>query len=96
MIHQQDIHRPLGIPRVIPADRLAPALDFARTAPAIGAFWRIRGLRLLATDLDWAAGHGPEVHGAGEALLLAIAGRRGITDELNGPGRHTIARRIGN
>lgn len=95
MIHQQDIRRPLGIERHIPPDRLVPALDFARTAPPIRAFWRARGLRLVATDLDWTSGRGPEVHAPAEALLMAIAGRRGITDELTGPGGRTLAERIG-
>lgn len=52
MVHQQDIRRPLGMSREIPAERLRVALDFARIAPPIGAPWRIRGLHLVATDLD--------------------------------------------
>ena len=52
MVHQQDIRRPLGLPRGIPADRLRAALNFARVAPPIGTPWRLRGLRLIATDLD--------------------------------------------
>jgi uncharacterized protein (TIGR03083 family) len=95
MIHQQDIRRPLGATRTIPAERLLPALSFARFAPPIGAFWRARGLRLVATDLDWAAGRGREVHGPSEALLMAISGRRGIVQELTGPGQATLAARIG-
>ncbi|OZM80311.1 maleylpyruvate isomerase family mycothiol-dependent enzyme [Pseudonocardia sp. MH-G8] len=95
LIHHQDIRRPLGLPRTIPAERLRPALDFARFAPPIRAFWRIRGLRPVATDLDWASGRGPEVRGPGEALLMAMAGRRGVVDELTGPGRDTLAARIG-
>lgn len=95
MIHQQDIRRPLGITRDIPAERIRTALTFARIAPPIGAPWRIRGLRLVATDLDWAAGRGDEVRGPAEALLMAMAGRRGVTDELTGPGRATLARRTG-
>jgi uncharacterized protein (TIGR03083 family) len=95
MIHQQDIRRPLGAPRTIPPDRLLPALSFARFAPPIGAFWRARGLRLVATDLDWSAGRGPEVRGPAEALLMAISGRRGIVHELAGPGQATLAARIG-
>jgi uncharacterized protein (TIGR03083 family) len=95
LIHQQDIRRPLGIPRTVPAERLVPALSFARFAPPIGAFWRARGLRLVATDLGWSAGRGPEVTGPGEALLLAIAGRRGVVEELTGPGQATLAARIG-
>jgi len=94
MIHQQDIRRPLGILREIPAERLVPALNFARIAPPLGARWRIRGLRLAATDFDWAAGRGPEVRGPGEALLLCIAGRRGVAEELEGPGQAILRARI--
>lgn len=95
MIHQQDIRRPLGIPRDIPAERLLPALSFARAAPPIGTPWRIRGLRLIASDLDWTAGNGLDVHGTGEALLMAMAGRRDVTVELDGPGVTTLRARIG-
>jgi uncharacterized protein (TIGR03083 family) len=95
MIHHQDIRRPLGETRTIPPERLLPALSFARFAPPIGAFWRARGLRLVATDLDWAAGRGPEVRGPGEPLLMAISGRRGVVGELTGPGQATLAARIG-
>ncbi|CAJ1496795.1 maleylpyruvate isomerase family mycothiol-dependent enzyme [[Mycobacterium] kokjensenii] len=95
MIHQQDVRRPLGIPREIPADRLLAALKFALFAPPIHARSRTRGLRLIATDLDWTAGRGLEVRGRGEALLMAIAGRRGVTDELSGPGVELLHNRIG-
>lgn len=95
MIHHQDIRRPLGIPREIPADRLIATLDTAKTAPTISAAKRIKGLSLTATDLDWSTGDGPLVEGTGEALLMAIAGRRGIVAELFGPGLATLAERIG-
>lgn len=36
MIHQQDIRRPLAIPRTILAERLRVALDFSLYAPTIG------------------------------------------------------------
>ena len=94
MIHQQDIRRPLGRARDIPTARLVAALDTARTAPTLAAAGRIRGLSLTATDLDWATGDGPVVEGPGEALLMAIAGRGGITPELTGPGVSILAERI--
>lgn len=94
-IHHQDIRRPLGLPREIPADRLTAVLEFAKTAPPLGAKKRIRGLTLTATDLDWTTGAGPEVTGPAEALLLAVAGRHGITAELSGPGLPELAARIG-
>ena len=94
LVHQQDIRRPLGIGRDLPGERLRPVLDFARTAPPIGAFRRIRGLRLVATDLDWAMGKGDEVTGPGEALLMAMAGRGDAVGELAGPGLPVLAGRV--
>lgn len=95
VIHHQDIRRPLGLPRTIPAERMRTVLDFARTAPTIGASKRVRGLTLTATDLGWTAGRGPVVEGPAESLLMAIAGRPGVAEELSGPGRRVIADRIG-
>ncbi len=95
LIHHQDIRRALGRPRQIPAERLLPALHVALIAPDIGGPWRIRGLRLVATDLRFCAGAGPQVRGPAEALLMAIAGRRGVVSELSGPGQAKLARRIG-
>jgi len=94
LIHHQDIRRALGQPRAISAERLLPALRTALIAPDVGGLWRIRGLRLVATDLHFSAGAGPEVRGPAEALLMAIAGRRAVVGELSGPGQQKLARRI--
>ncbi len=93
-IHHQDIRRSLGRPRSIPSDRLERVLGLVPGNPRLGAGRRIRGLRLRADDLDWAHGHGPEVTGSGEALLMAMAGRPAATADLDGPGLPTLARRI--
>ncbi|ODR20615.1 maleylpyruvate isomerase family mycothiol-dependent enzyme [Mycolicibacterium porcinum] len=94
LIHQQDIRRPLGLPRVIAAEPLSAALTFARVSPVIGGARRTRGLRLIATDLDWSAGRGLEIHGPGEALLLAMTGRiEAVTPALVGPGLADLCRR---
>lgn len=95
LIHHQEIRRPLGLPRQIPAERLRAALPAALLAPPLGAFWRARGLRLVATDIDWTACRGPELRGPAEPLLLALAGRRGVAHELSGPGQQLLATRIG-
>ena len=54
LIHQQDIRRPLGLPREIPAERLVAALD---ALPTIGGFLQSKkkaaGLRFVASDVDW-------------------------------------------
>ena len=93
-IHHQDIRRALGLPRDIPASRLVPALDFALRAPTLPARKNTKGLKLVATDLDWAAGDGPEVNGTAEALLMAATGRRPALDELTGPGTATLRERL--
>ncbi|WP_026204446.1 maleylpyruvate isomerase family mycothiol-dependent enzyme [Actinomycetospora chiangmaiensis] len=94
MIHQQDIRRPLGLPRRIPGESLVVVLDLARFAPPLDSRARLRGLRLRATDLDWTAGDGDEVSGPGEALLMAMAGRGVALDELTGPGLPVLVQRI--
>ncbi|WP_323847463.1 maleylpyruvate isomerase family mycothiol-dependent enzyme [Allosaccharopolyspora coralli] len=95
LIHHQDIRRPLGMPRTIPSERLLPALRIAITAPPLRGFWNARGVRLVATDLEWTRGSGPEAHGEAEALLMALAGRAGVARELTGPGASTLVRRLG-
>jgi uncharacterized protein (TIGR03083 family) len=94
MIHQQDIRRALDIPRTIPAERLRAALDFCRYAPTIRGAWRTRGVRLGATDSDWSHGGGLDVHGTGEALLMAMAGRSDALKDLGGPGKAKLAQRM--
>lgn len=94
MIHQQDIRRPLGIPRTIDPDRLRVALDFTLYAPRLLGAAKCRGLRLMATDMDWSHGNGPEVRGTGEALLMAMSGRRAALRDIDGPGTERLARRI--
>ncbi|MGO9156025.1 maleylpyruvate isomerase family mycothiol-dependent enzyme [Mycobacterium sp.] len=94
-IHHQDIRRTLCQPRVIPADRLTRILPLVPGNPRLGAGCRIRGLRLRATDVDWAHGRGPEVIGPGEALLMAMAGRPAALADLTGPGHATLAVRLG-
>ena len=94
MIHQQDIRRSVGIRRTIDPERLRTALDFARFAPTIRGAWRARGVRLVASDVDWSHGTGPEVRGTGEALLMAMAGRLAALDDLDGAGKAKLARHI--
>ena len=94
MIHLQDVRRPLGLPRTIDARRLRVALDFALTAPTIRGARRAKRLHLVATDLDWSHGGGPEVQGPGEALLMVMAGRGDALKDLSGPGKGELAQRL--
>ena len=99
VIHQQDVRRPLGIVRQIPAERLSVVLDFGIAAS--GLTWtmafsrrRAKGLRLVASDIGWWVGTGPEVHGPGEAILMALNGRAHALEDLTGEGTKELAGRI--
>jgi len=94
MVHHQDIRRPLNLPRTIPAERLNAVLNFALYVPLIRGAWRARGVRLVATDLEWSHGKGLTVQGPGEALLMAVAGRPDALRQLDGPGKDQLAQRI--
>jgi uncharacterized protein (TIGR03083 family) len=95
LIHHQDIRRPLGRPREIPPERLCQALSFGLIALPIRGAWRLRGVRATATDVPWSYGRGPDVRGPGEAILMTMAGRRGIACGLEGPGVSRLLRRVG-
>lgn len=93
-IHHQDIRRPLGMPREIPAERLRWVLNASIRSPELPGWHLARGLRLAPTDLDCSHGSGPEVTGPAEALLMAIIGRRSAIGELAGPGQPKVAGRL--
>lgn len=96
LIHHQDVRRPLGLPpRVVPPERLRVALNFALWAPPIRGARRLRGVRVAATDLNWKFGAGPDACGTGEAVLMVMAGRRGVAEDLAGPGALRLQSRIG-
>lgn len=94
LIHQQDIRRPLGLPRTIPAERLVPALRTALFGPTLLGVIRVRDVRLVAADIDWTFGRGPEVRGTGEAILMAVAGRPDAVADLAGPGQARLIARV--
>jgi uncharacterized protein (TIGR03083 family) len=95
VIHHSDVRRPLGLAPVVPEARLVAALD---VVPTLGGFVkaksRVAGLRLVADDVGWSAGDGPEVRGHGEALLLAASGRTVVLDELSGEGLDQLRGRL--
>ena len=87
VVHTQDIRRALGGPGSIPEDRLRAVLDYeSRQSRFIPNKKRIAGVKLRATDIEWTTGEGPEVAGPGEALLMAMCGRKVALDDLTGDG----------
>jgi len=96
MIHQQDIRRPLRLAREIPRDRLVAVLELGLTRIGdlnLGSRKRSAGLTLIATDIHWTHGVGPDVRGSGEAILMALAGRQSALSELSGDGAAQLASR---
>jgi uncharacterized protein (TIGR03083 family) len=95
VIHQQDIRRPLNMPRQIPAVRLTTTLDVLLHHPLYRSYGkRCRGLRLVGLDAGWAAGKGPVIEGPAEALALAIAGGRTALSDLKGDGLDIFVSRL--
>ena len=84
LVHGQDIAVPLGINRPMPE---------AAAAAAANHMWHMRfpvrpakrftGIRLIATDADFAAGEGYEIKAPIRDILMAITGRPSdISDEI--------------
>lgn len=87
LVHHQDIARPLGIEHHMDPEAAAVAADRSRLLSPVMGSWRVvRGVRLVADDVDWARGHGPEVTGPMEELLMVCAGRARAARGLAGPG----------
>lgn len=51
-------------------------------------------MRIVATDLDWSHGIGPEVRGSGEAMVMAMAALSDALSQLAGSGKTLLAQRI--
>ncbi|GAA0454087.1 hypothetical protein Ade02nite_02450 [Paractinoplanes deccanensis] len=93
LVHAQDIALPLG--RSVPMPPAAAAAGATRVWTMGWPFWarrRLRGVRLVATDVEWSAGEGDEVSGPIAAVLLVLTGRVGAArPRLTGPGVARVA-----
>lgn len=92
LVHGQDIAVPLSRELAMPT----PAAAFAASTvwsslgtPMAKVFRPVpwRAIRFVATDNDWAAGQGREVHGPISAILLLLTGREAALDALAGDGK---------
>lgn len=87
LVHTQDVCLPLGIDEPAPPEAAVAAAE--RVAVLNARPWfrlrrPLRGVRLVATDTDWAWGEGKVVRGEARWLLLALAGREAALDRLGG------------
>jgi uncharacterized protein (TIGR03083 family) len=95
VVHSDDIRRPLGLPNDVDDETLLACLEMYKNASfPMGTKKRIEGLRLVATDVDWTHGTGPEVTGKAMPLVMAMTGRAAGLDELDGDGMATLRGRM--
>jgi uncharacterized protein (TIGR03083 family) len=81
LVHAQDICRPLGIDHPMPPDAAAAAADRVLATPwPIRRWTQLQGVRLVATDVEWAWGTGPELLAPMQEHLLGLTGRQAVTD----------------
>jgi uncharacterized protein (TIGR03083 family) len=95
LCHAQDIRRPLGLDHQYPEDVLESVADMFKV---VGFPFHVKkllaGVRLVATDADWATGQGAEASGPLEALIMVMAGRRAALADLTGPASVTLEARL--
>jgi uncharacterized protein (TIGR03083 family) len=92
LVHGQDIARPLGRVRPAPTGPVLAGLEHVRGSSFYGARRRLRGVRLVATDADWAGGDGPdELRAPAIDLLMVATGRPAGLAVASGPGVERVA-----
>jgi len=97
VVHGQDIRLPLGFSHHVPDDHARVVLDLLITPKAAKAFSEkglLAGLRLEVDELEWSYGSGHVVSGRAEAMIMTLAGRTALLDELTGPGLDELCRRL--
>ena len=95
--HELDIVYALDRAPAVPTDALVAVLNtqVGLPNPFVPAFRNSRGLRLIATDADWAHGRGgPEVHGTAAELVSALGSRPMVLPRLAGDGVAVLAERV--
>lgn len=77
LVHGQDIAVPLGIDRAMPADAAVEVANHMwRMRFPMNPAKRLSGVRLVATDADYAVGRGRELRAPIRDLVMVIAGRK--------------------
>ncbi len=93
LVHTLDVAVPLGLRVERPPEHWRQALTWL-TGPKASWGYVPPGrpeATLVAEDVDWTAGSGPEVRGPARALALSLCGRPALLGELSGPGVHAFA-----
>ncbi|MEV0028274.1 maleylpyruvate isomerase family mycothiol-dependent enzyme [Nocardia sp. NPDC050793] len=95
--HELDILFAIDREPTIPLDAVVAVLNTQVTVPNpfVPAFRNSRGLRLRATDADWAHGtQGPVVEGRAVDLVSVLGNRQRMLSALRGDGADLLASRV--
>ena len=95
--HELDMLFALGREPAIPADALVAVLNTQVSVPNpfVPAYRNSRGLRLVATDVDWTYGNrGPLVRGRAAELVSVLGNRPAMLTRLDGDGVDVLASRV--
>lgn len=94
LVHGQDIAVPLARRHPMPPEAARVSAEHLwRIGFPFHARKKLRGFRLSATDVDWAAGEGAEIRGPIDAILPLLAGRTATLPRLTGQGAAHLAAR---
>lgn len=101
VVHGIDVRHPLGLAHTIRGEALGPIAEFVLRTPwplngVVGgsAGRRVDGVRLTASDVEWAHGAGAEVEASAEAIARLLYGRTVAPEELTGPGADVVRARL--
>ena len=99
VVHGLDIAVPLRRRLDVPGEVAAEAASRVRALDGTIKNRVFRKLplapyRLVATDVDWSVGDGPEIQGPVVALLLLLTGRRVGLDDVSGEGAERLRREL--
>lgn len=84
LVHSQDICVPLGIEHPMPVDAAVAAADRVLSLRGLMRLWDPPGgVRLVATDADWAYGDGVEKEAPIQSHLLTLTGRQRASSEAS-------------
>lgn len=87
IVHGQDIARALDLPLAPEPKAVREVAEYYSSKDfAVNSSSLVEGLRLEATDDDFATGEGPLVRGALLDLVMAMAGREVYLNDLTGEG----------